>query len=453
MLTLSQSSFSGSPSPARLSLAARAAVLLVLLACGCKHLRHEQHEYVYVSARQTYLHDRVAAVSNRVGEVTNGEKLEVLEHGRRFLHVKTPKNEVGWIEQHAVIDEKVYDGFQDLQKQHQQDPVIATAVLRDDVYLHLLPGRETERYLLLPANAKLQLLAHGSVPKNPLPGTGPRRAITPVKSSGPQGGGAAGAPGKASEQREKASSEHGAEESQGAGKTKAMGAGGLAPNRSQAGGAASPEAKAVSAPALREPEAPPVVMEDWWLVRDGHGHAGWLLANRIDVDVPDDVAQYAEGQRMVGAYLLTTVTDPESSAPNHEVPEYVTVMSPPHAGLPYDFDQVRVFTWSVKRHRYETAFRLRPIVGYLPVKVMKVPVAGGATVPGFSFLLGSEDNLNVDAQTGVTRPVQPRTINYEMIDTTVKRIGPDLAPIPSTKAAEEKSAKAKANKAARKKRR
>ena len=359
----------------------------VALACGCKQFHHEQHDTVYVSARQMYLHDRVAAVSNRVAEVVNGQQLEVLEHGRRFLKVKTQKNEIGWIEERAVIDAQSYQAFAQLAETHKQDPVVATGVIRDDIYLHLLPGRETERFFLLPGNAKVQLLVRASVPKAGTPGSvrpKPAEAKNPQATPSPVG--------------------------------------------ATASTAAKPAAKPEIAPPAEALSAPPIPMEDWWLIRDGQGHAGWLLAGRVDVDVPDEIAQYAEGQRIVGAYVLTKVYDDEATTPDHQVPEFVTVLSPNQSGLPFDFDQVRIFTWSLKRHRYETAFRLHPIQGYLPVRVSTQTVKD-ASVPAFSFQLASGPNVSTDPATGITKPVSPRTINYEMLDTVVKRIGPDMGPI------------------------
>jgi len=338
---------------------------------------------VYVSIRETYLHDRVAPVSNRVCQVVNGQALEVLEHGRRFLRVKTDKDEIGWIEDHAVIDAKTYDSFVELAKQHKDDPVAVRATLRDDLAMHLQPGRETQRFYLLAANTKVELLERASAAKKtaevqgPLPGAG---KPTDEGKSAPKG---------------------------------------------QA--AKSPAVKKPAAESAEEPALPD--MEDWWLVRDGQGRVGWLLANRLDVDVPDDVAQYAESQRIVGAWVLTKVSDPQSDFPNHQAPEYLMVLSPFKPGLPFDFDQVRVFTWSLKHHRYETAFRLHPIQGYLPVRVFAASKAG-AKVPAFSFLLAGSGNLSTDSATGVTRPAAPRTIDYEMVDTRVERMGPDLAPIP-----------------------
>jgi hypothetical protein len=359
---------------------------------------------VWVTARQTYLHDRVAAVSNRVGEVTNGEELEVVEHGRRFLKVKTPKNEIGWIEEHSVIDQKTYDDFAQLKVKHKDDPVIATAVLRDDIYLHVSPGRDTQRFFLLPGNGKVQLLVRASVPKLP---PGEHRPAAAPQAAPP-----------------------------------------IAPSavRSKP---AQPKPAAASTPV--EPEPPPA-LEDWWLVRDAQGNAGWLLANRMDVDVPDAVAQYAEGQRIVGSYVLTKVHDDDADTPGHEVPEYVMLLEPYKAGLPYDFDQVRVFTWSRNHHRYETAFRLRPIEGFLPVNIAQIPGPGknAGMVPAFGIRIAASENVSIDPDTGVTRPAQERTINFEMLDTVVKRVGPDLAPITAMHTPGEKKEAKAAKKTAKK---
>jgi hypothetical protein len=407
-----------------------AVVLPLTMLPGCSRLHPNNHETVYVVAQQQYLHDRVAAVSNRVGEVKNGQKLEVLEHGRRFLKVKTEKNEIGWLEQHAVIDQQTYESFAKVGEQHKNDNVVSTGVVRDDVFLHLAPGRDTERYYLLPANDKVQLLVRASVAKA-APGAPVRK---PAETAAPAAGGAG---------------------------TAASKSGASASSSAKDGKATMPAAVSPATPVT--PMAPPV-MEDWWLVRDASGRAGWLLSSRVDVDVPDEIAQYAEGQRIIGAYVLTKVADEnvdkDGQPVTTEKPEFVTVLSPPKAGLPFDFDQVRVFTWSAKRHRYETAFRLHPIAGFLPVKVMQVSVPKGPGVPGgvvpqFSFLLGLAENVKIDPENGIVSPVTPRTLNYQLIDTTVRRVGPDMDPIPSSRKEEEKGAKARKKpgaKAAKKKR-
>jgi len=358
---------------------------LVVLVAGCARFRHRKEDTVYVAARQTYLHDRVAAVSNRVAQVTNGQKLQVFERGRRFLHVRTEKNEVGWIEDHAVIDAKDADAFMQLADAHRQDTITARATLRDDLYMHLTPGRATQHFYLLTGNTKVDLLVRASVVKTTATGAPiAPKPVTPPPAAKPAAPAATAKPG-----------------------TQAV--------------APTP----APAPPTPAPEPPP--MEDWWLARDAQGHTGWVLASRLDVDVPDEIGLFAEGQRIVGAWVLTKVDDPESSAANHQVPEFLTIMSPLKSGLPYDFDQVRVFTWSIRRHRYETAYRLHPIQGYLPVKVTPATDKAPAT---FTFTIPGDGALATDKTTGVTRPVHPRTLSFRLVDTRVERTGPDLAPIP-----------------------
>jgi hypothetical protein len=221
-------------------------------------------------------------------------------------------------------------------------------------------------------------------------------------------------------------------------------------------------------------------MEDWWLVRDGKGNTGWLLAGRLDVDVPDEVGAYAEGQRMVGAYPIAKVIDyeggvglrerkaskaggkhPEAAAKADaasadapagadapqpkEMTEYLTVLTPPRGGLPFDFDQIRVFTWSLNHHRYETAYRLHGIQGYLPVRFSQETV-NGQSMPVFSFAISDGPDVAVDPENGVTRPAHPRTLAFRLEGNLVRRTGADQAPIILTHPSEEPGAKKPAKK-------
>lgn len=360
------------------------AFIVIFLICGCARFRPKlEKQYVYVTAKQTYLRDRVAAVSNRTGTVENGDKLEVLEHGRRFVRVQTAKGELGWIDEKVVASQEVADGFESLKKERAKDPFVASAVVRDEVYMHLKPGRDTEKLYRLPEGEKLQLLRRATLEKMLPPGQKAVPVPAPAAVRPPSKKGSAG------------------------------------------------EANLVPP----TPAGPP--MEDWWLVRDSQGRTGWLLSRMMDVDAPDSLTRYAEGQRIVGAYVLTKVNDPEAPMNDKDVPEYVTVLSPYKSGLTYDFDQVRVFVWNVRKHRYETGFREKNIEGYLPIEVKmasdpygKGPAAA-IPAPTFSYHLLPADAPPVvpDPVTGAVVPSETMVKSYRLEGNLVRRlIAPGTVP-------------------------
>ena len=265
-------------------------VALIVAVSGCNRGRHRVLEVAYVSAPQAALRDQVAAIYNRVGNVKNGERVEILEREKRFARVRTSSGIEGWIEQRFLVDQKTFDGLQMLSQDNQNDPVQAPGVLRNETNLHITPGRETEHLYQLAAGAKVAILKRETAEKS----------------------------------------------------------------------AAAPVSKPVPTKPGRAPAGP--ASEDWWLVRDEHGRVGWVLARMVDVDVPLDIAQYAEGQRLIAFFALDEVADGDK-----KVPQYLCLLTEPHDGLPYDYDQVRVFTWNVRKHRYETAYREHGLNGILPV--------------------------------------------------------------------------------------
>lgn len=163
-----------------------------------------------------------------------------------------------------------------------------------------------------------------------------------------------------------------------------------------------------------KPIMPP--MEDWWLARDSQGHVGWVLARMVDVDVPLEIAQYAEGQRIVAAFILNEVTDEDK-----KVPQYLVLLSENKDGMPYDYNAIRVFTWNVRRHRYETAYRERNLDGILPVTVSKENFNKEGELPVFIIRVKDGDGNVTDRK-------------YKLATPLVKRVlGPGEEPPPRTK--------------------
>jgi len=310
----------------------------VLLLPGCGRGRHRVLEVAYVSAPQAALRDQVAAIFNRVGNVKNGERVEVLDREKRFARVRTSTGIEGWIEQRFLVDQKTFDALQKLTADNQNDPVQAPGVLRNDTNLHVTPGRDSEHLYQLASGAKVSIL----------------RRETAEKQTG-----------------------------------------------------AVPAAKATAKIATKAQAGP--ILEDWWLVRDTLGRVGWVLARMVDIDVPLDIAQYAEGLRFVAFFPLNAVPDSEKGV-QKQVPQYLCVLTEPHDGLPLDLDQVRVFTWNTHKHRYETAYREHGLNGVLPVTITKEDFDKEGTLPVFILRVKDDDDSVTERKYKLNTPIVRRVL-------------------------------------------
>ncbi len=294
---------------------------------------------MYVSAAETTLRDRVATLYGKLGMVHNGDRVEVLEKQRRFVRVRTDKGQEGWIEERSLVSQEIYDGFQKLAKDNANTPVEAHGTTRAELNMHIEPARDAEHFYQLKEGDKLEILKRTTADRN-------AKEIAEAEAKAAKATAASAA-------------------SSTSGPASGSQQGVIA---AQVKPAPRKEASAANAAPSAEPQIPKSIMEDWYLVRDQSGHVGWVLLRMVDLDVPLDVAQYAEGQRITGYFVLNTVEETIDDEAKQE-PQYLVLLNEPKDGIPWDYNQIRVFTRNRARHRYETAYRERNLEGYFPVQV------------------------------------------------------------------------------------
>jgi SH3-like domain-containing protein len=319
------------------------ALLTPLFFAGCGNATQEKSDFVYVVVPEASLRDRVATVYNKTGLVHNGERLVVLERmqNKKFLRVRTPRGEEGWIQERFLADQQTFDQFQKLADQYKTAPAQGKATVEEQVKVHVQPGRKTGFLYLLNEKEKVDLLQRQTAARN-------APAVAP----------------KASDQKDKDKDDSDDDD---------------------------------------KPDQP-AVMEDWWLIRDAQNRVGWVYGRVLYLDVPDEVAQYSEGQRIVGAYPLDEVRDGDK-----KVGQYLVLLTEPKDGAPYDFNQVRVFTWNVKKHRYETAYRERGLEGTLPVTLGRQEFEKEGTLRTFTLHL-KDDQGKTYEQTYKFNPPMVRKV-------------------------------------------
>ena len=130
-------------------------ICILLFLSACNRGRGRVLEVAYVSGVQATLRDHVAAVYEKAGVVKNGERVEVLDHDRRFVKVRTADGTTGWMEQRYLVSQEVFDQIQKLTADNQNDPVQARGATRNDTNLHVEPGRDTEHLYQISSGEKL----------------------------------------------------------------------------------------------------------------------------------------------------------------------------------------------------------------------------------------------------------------------------------------------------------
>ena len=367
------------------------AVLLLVFASACKRQSMVHYEYMYVSAPETSLRDRVATMYNKMGTVHNGDRVEVLEKQRRFVRVRTDSGQEGWIEERSLVPQEIYDGFQKLAQDNANTPIQAKGTTRAELNMHVEPSRDADHLYQLKDGEKVDVLRRATAEKNPAkpkpaPSTTPQTKGSKSKTGAPAAKAGTAAPSTPA--------------------TKpivppapATQSSSLSTPPSAAGGSATPTNK-------EQPPPPKPAMEDWYLVRTSAGHVGWVLLRMIDLDVPLDIAQYAEGQRIIGYFVLNNVD--EDGKPQ---PQYLVLLNEPKDGLPYDYNQIRVFTRNRAKHRYETAYREHNLEGYLPAKVGHQDFGKEGDLPTFTIREKIDDGRIVEETYKLNGPIVRRVLS------------------------------------------
>jgi SH3-like domain-containing protein len=317
----------------------------------------------YVGPVSMNLRQDLAAKSPGVTEVKHGDRLDIIEVRRRLVRVRTVDGIEGWVDANLLLSAQQMDELRKLADDAVKLPSQGAATVFEALNMHSEPNRSSPSFHQIPEGGSVEVLAHRATPRV---AARPKAAALAKAVAVP----------KAAKSKESK-------------KAAAMLLPPPAPPAPPANWEKMSRPRASDLPDYAAPEAPPPPsLDDWDLVRTKDGTAGWVLARMLYMSVPDDVAQYAEGNRITSYLSIGDVQDGGQVKHNWL---WTTAASSLKTA---EFDSFRVFVWSKTRHRYETAFIERNVTGFFPVEVADVPVdkkASGAPEKGFSLLVEDKD--------------------------------------------------------------
>jgi SH3-like domain-containing protein len=334
-----------------------AAAGLLVAAGGCSRepTRAPVLAEAFVGPAVLTIRSDIPLESAPVASVKHGERVEIVGRRRRFLRVRTPSGSEGWTDERQLLGASDMADLRDLAGRAAKMPSQGVATTYRDLNVHTQPASGSPSFLRLKEGEKFDVVAQLLATRTPVD----RKPLIPPP---PKKEPVAKKPKKQPK---------------------------VPPPPMPPPPALPPNWLDLSKTELEDPPEPEPVVEkvvpsDYWsLIRTSGGQSGWVLTRLISMAIPDEVAQYAEGHRIVTYHNLGSVMDGGEKKP-------IWLWTTISGREAWDYGSFRVFVWSLRRHRYETAYIERNVHGHLPVLLSDVNYStkGEASkVPGFSMCL------------------------------------------------------------------
>ncbi len=310
--------------------------------------KHETLGEGYISERSVTLWSGVAQVREPLDTLHFGDRVEIISRHNDSIKIKTATGAVGWIDARLLMEPALWQRSAKLLTQAQALPVQARGRTKVSTNLRVQPGRTQPRLYQFGRGIPVEVVGRAVAD------------VAPVSD-------------------EKESSNEPAE-------------------------AKKEEWLFIRGLATRPPgESIPRLPDATNTTRPGDQTipiAGWIIGRFVELAMPDAVK---EGTSSANVRAVAWFELNKSSEASGSRPQYLVAGARGADWQPCDFTNIRVYTWNVKKTRYETAFIENNLCGQMPIRVGKSP----KSEPEFRFRSkGADDEERV----------------YRLIQTVVRRI-------------------------------
>jgi len=325
---------------------------LVTLLAWMLRPKHETLGVAFVSEKAAPLLSGIAQVRESVGMLHYGERVDVVGKRNDYVKVRTSAGTIGWVESRKLMEPALWQRSIKLLDQTHGMPVQARGRTKVSTNLRVQPGRTEPRLYKFARNVPVEIVGRA---------VADWAQVTDEKDAG-------------NEPQETKKEDW----------FLVRGVATRPPSEDSARGADSAN--------TTQPGDQTVPI------------AGWVVARFIELDLPEPVREGANSAniRPLAWFELNRVSDPGG-----DKPQYLVAAARGSEGQVCDFTALRVYTWYVKKSRYETAFIENNLCGQIPIRAGKGPKGE----PEFRFRVmdgNKEERVYRLTQTVVRRIREPR---------------------------------------------